>query len=237
MDNWQSLQLHWTFRGQHVLFSSIALHSFSSFSTAALVVSIICLLERFLSFSLDKRLGPGILKRSRWLSALWRTAIYWIATFLRLMYMLAAMTFHLGIIFVIVTTLAAAQLAIELQNTPNTLRSRDFSDVMSQPLLQEHPYPLKPVRTRQNSRSKSKPDDIFIHPAQSNLARADAAALELGISVGTERVHANIYEREEAAWEVGQGKDMARELLLGQKRKNQPSFQVGSDSDLESPSE
>jgi hypothetical protein len=108
---------------------------------------------------------------------------------------------------------------------------------MSQPLLQEHPYPLKSVRTRQNSRSKSKPENIFIHPAQSNLARADAAALELGISGGTERVHANNYQREEAAWEVGQGRDMARELLLGQKQKNQPSFHVGSDSDLESPSE
>lgn len=108
---------------------------------------------------------------------------------------------------------------------------------MSQPLLQEHPYPLKSVRTRQDSRSRPKPDDIFIHPAQSNLARADAAALELGISGGTERVHANIYQHEEAAWEVGQGRDMARELLLGQKRKKQPSFLVGSDSDSESPSE
>jgi hypothetical protein len=68
-------------------------------------------------------------------------------------------------------------------------------------------------------RSKSKPDAIFIHPAESNLARADAAALELGLSGSTDRVHGNRYQRAEPAWEVGAGQGAARALLGSANRK------------------
>ena len=71
--------------------------------------------------------------------------------------------------------------------------------------------PTRPNRPR----SRSKPDSIFIHPNESNLARADAAAVQLGLSGDTELVKANVYPSDEDRWELGRGKDVARELLLG----------------------
>ena len=69
----------------------------------------------------------------------------------------------------------------------------------------------QPVTTR--PRSKSKPSRIFIHPSESNLARADAAALELGLAGDTELVKGNQYPAEGPAWQAGKGKDLARELM------------------------
>jgi len=84
-------------------------------------------------------------------------------------------------------------------------------DDISDPLLsKEGAYP----KTR--PRSKSKPDDIFIHPTQSNIARANAFALQLSLAGETERVQGfKVPEPEGTGWEVGKGKDFARELLAG----------------------
>lgn len=70
-------------------------------------------------------------------------------------------------------------------------------------------YP--PISSR--PRSRSKPAGIFIHPAESNLARADAVAVQLGLSGDTELVKANEYPADEEPWELGKGKDVARALL------------------------
>ena len=85
-----------------------------------------------------------------------------------------------------------------------------MGDDISRPLLpKERTYPKTP-------RSKSKPDDIFIHPTQSNIARADAFAMQLGLAGETERVQGfNVPEREDSRWEVGKGKEFAREMLIG----------------------
>lgn len=104
---------------------------------------------------------------------------------------------------------------------------------VAEPLLHrlEETYPPKSLMTR--PRCKSKPDDIFIHPTNSNIARADAFALELGLSGQTERVQGNI-RGQEATWEVGKGRDMARELLGSRPKKtgrNSQIFHVGSESD------
>lgn len=72
--------------------------------------------------------------------------------------------------------------------------------------------------TIMRTRSKSKPDNIFIHPAQSNLARADAAAQQLGLSGDTDLVQGSTYlENGEGHWELGKGRDTARELLGSRK--------------------
>jgi len=68
-------------------------------------------------------------------------------------------------------------------------------------------------RHRQN-RTKPKPDSIFIHPYHSNLARADAAAFELGITGDTELVAGN-KPADDQGWEHGKGRDVARELFGG----------------------
>jgi hypothetical protein len=61
-------------------------------------------------------------------------------------------------------------------------------------------------------RSKSKPDlDIFIHPAESNIARADALAMQMGLAADSQRVH--IAPPGSAKWETGKGPDVAKQLL------------------------
>jgi hypothetical protein len=98
------------------------------------------------------------------------------------------------------------------------------------------------------ARGKVKPAGLFIHPNNSNLARADAAAVELGLHRSTERVEAlrTSCDSDEddamAAWGQGRGRDAARNLLSGathQQRRShsrsesqQKLFQVGdSESD------
>lgn len=105
------------------------------------------------------------------------------------------------------------------------------SSSVEEPLLDETPYRSNTT----HARSKSRPGDIFIHPANSNLARADAAALELGLAGNTDRVHANVYPHEDAAWDYGKGREVARALLGSTTRRDsqrQP-FDIGPDSDSE----
>jgi hypothetical protein len=84
-------------------------------------------------------------------------------------------------------------------------------DDVSRPLLsKERTYP-KP-----RPRSKSKPDNIFIHPTQSNIARADAFVLQLELAAEKEPVQGfNVPELEDSRWEVGKGKEFARQMLIG----------------------
>lgn len=102
-----------------------------------------------------------------------------------------------------------------------------------QPLLSQ------PCKTR--PRSKSKPDEIFIHPAESNIARADAVALELGLGGNTERVTSHhSYSRDMKAWETGKGRDIARQMLAGpakpphSQRQSHEQFFIGKGSDSDS---
>lgn len=130
-------------------------------------------------------------------------------------------------------------LCLDVFNSLNLTDCRSERGFASQPLLSdddhvnEQLYPPKSIKTR--PRSKSKPDDIFIHPAESNIARADAVALEMGLGGETDRVRGSSYLRDEPAWETGKGRDMAREMLLGSHRKKsspeQSSVNVGSDDD------
>jgi hypothetical protein len=72
---------------------------------------------------------------------------------------------------------------------------------------------------RKAARGKAKPTGLFIHPNNSNLARADAAAVELGLHRSTERVEALRTSCDSddddvmAAWGQGRGRDTARNLL------------------------
>ncbi|KDR85678.1 hypothetical protein GALMADRAFT_234685 [Galerina marginata CBS 339.88] len=229
--------LHWSFRDEHVLLPTLILNSFGSFFVACILVTAICVLERFFTFVLQTQWVPRLVARSRITLALWRTGLYSVATSFRLCYMLVAMTFHIGLITVIVISLSTAQFVVEVKSLPRMRQAMpsNMHEASSQPLLSEdrHDYPLKSVNGR--PRSRSKPEDIFIHPAESNIARADAVALELGLAGETERVQAFSYPRDEPAWETGKGRDMAREMLLGSHKKqpSQESFYIhnGSDSD------
>jgi len=198
-DKWEP-GLHWSFRGEHVLIPSLRLHSFATFLIASIFTIGVCIAERCVTRLLEKRWNP-FARCSQWQKVAWRAALYWLAVFMRLNYMLIAMTFHLGLILVIVTTLAIAQFFIDFSWRPRT----DLDHIGSQGSL-THIITTRP-------RSRSKPDAIFIHPTESNLARADAAALELGLSCHTDRVQDNRCDRDEAPWVAGAGQNAARTLL------------------------
>jgi hypothetical protein len=110
-----------------------------------------------------------------------------------------------------------------LSSEPSTALGRDKS-------------PMRRVKTRPG---RPKPSDIFVHPAESNLARADAAAVELGLHGSTERVSAQP-ESEPERWQAGKGRDVARGMLGlsrsadGSHRRSpsqQELFRVDSNSD------
>jgi hypothetical protein len=104
------------------------------------------------------------------------------------------------------------------------------------------------LRKATTTRGKVKPAGLFIHPNNSNLARADAVAVELGLHRSTDRVEALRTSCDSddddvmAAWGQGRGRDTARNLLAGSTHRQtrshsrsgsqQKLFQVGdSESD------
>ncbi|KAI0800594.1 hypothetical protein C8Q74DRAFT_1237410 [Fomes fomentarius] len=214
--------LHFGLFGEHVLVYGLHLDSAGTFFLASCLVILICLSERLLTYAISKKWQPfSSHKPSRIGTALWRSCLYWLVTLDRLLYMLIGMTFNFGLIVIAVTTLAVGQFVIEYLNL--ALHSSHDNENVKEPLLDSpssdrfaseagSSYP--PTRF-QRPRSKSKPEAIFIHPNDSNLARADAAAVQMGLSGDTDRVKANIYPADEDAWEHGRGRDVARELLLG----------------------
>jgi len=150
--------------------------------------------------------------------------------------MLIAMTFHLGLILVIITSLAASQFFLELLNASRsraaTECNTEYSKDSQVPLLNERPQVHGSIVTTGRPRSRSKPDAIFIHPNESNLARADAAAVELGLLGDTDRVHGNRYDRNSPAWRAGEGREAARVLLgSSQQMSEKDPFLTTDDSD------
>ncbi|KAI0308359.1 hypothetical protein B0F90DRAFT_162270 [Multifurca ochricompacta] len=224
MDGWED-HLHTSFYGEHVLFAGLRLTSFGTFISAAILSAAICLIERLLTFALSRNWAPfRVFRQSRVHNALWRAGLYAAATLLRLLYMLLSMTFHVWLILIIVLSLAAGQFIIDYF---------------------EHPH--NPDRRKRKSRSK--PVGLFIHPNDSNLARADAVAVELGLHGSAERVKGPRTSSDSdvagSMWEQGRGRDAARALLGSAKQvhmnahahsrsdSQQKLFQVG-DSGSES---
>lgn len=102
---------------------------------------------------------------------------------------------------------------------------------VEEPFLNER-HMMRPFSTR--PRSKSKPDAIFIHPNDSNIARADAVASNLDPPNDIDHIHRNNYRRDEPAWTSSEGKGVAR-ALLGASRKpsERDPFHAVHDSDSE----
>jgi hypothetical protein len=65
---------------------------------------------------------------------------------------------------------------------------------------------------------KTKPADLFIHPNHSNIARADAISIELGLRCQKERSQApprtsSDSDDSEVGWQHGRGPEAARALF------------------------
>ncbi|KAG2160006.1 uncharacterized protein EDB93DRAFT_1112928 [Suillus bovinus] len=215
MDGWVDY-VHFSFLGEHILLSSLRLKTVWEFILGVLLTSVICLSERFLSFAISKHWGPHFIGRSRLAKAVWRAMLYGVATTLRLIYMLIAMSYQIGLILAVVVMLSVGQFILEYVDAA-PVKSAAYDRIRGPPPDSESEdgsYNM-PTQSWQHKtrRTKSKPEAILIHPGDSNLARADAAAQELGIAGDTERVKANRYPVDQDAWECGKGRDVARQLL------------------------
>lgn len=255
MDGWADY-LHSSLNGEHALFPALRLSSFGTFIIAAVFSASICLTERSLTFALSQHWAPfRTVRQSRVHNALWRAGLYALATLLRLLYMLLSMTFHIWLILVIVFSLTFGQFLIEYYEQPH-----DYSPLATTHHHHRNTYNVTLPTTSQSPPSprimlpkargnKVKPAGLFIHPNNSNLARADAAAVELGLHRSTERVEALRTSCDSddddvmATWGKGRGRDAARNLLRSatlhrqtrshsRSESQQKLFQVGdSESD------
>jgi len=151
-------------------------------------------------------------------NAIWRATMYWLVTLLRLAYMLVAMSYNIGLIIITVTALAAGQFVIEYLDVVS-FPPRD-SYQFNEPLLDGQDTAEDRLHLPQHNRfrSKTKPEGIFIHPNDSNIFRADAVALEMGITGDAELAKGNGYSRNEEAREHGKVSDKAREILASSSR-------------------
>ena len=103
MDGWVAY-LHVEFLGEYILFRFLRLQSLWSFILGSIVITIICLFERyalvsfttpvhrcahhspcrFLTVVLNKNVQPSKVGHSRLATAAWRSSVYAFVTFLRL---------------------------------------------------------------------------------------------------------------------------------------------------------
>jgi len=196
--------LHFKFHGGHVLFESLRLTNWSQFLAASIWTLIICLSERLVTYTISMKWNPlPPCRQTRLLNAMVRTALYWVVTALRLLYMLIAMTFNVGLILVLVTSLSMGQFCIEYLE--DDMSSRQSSDKSYAPLHQsdeEHlpntgdtvngggdapccqqppppdsqtSYPTLTIKVpHPQQRRARRPETLYIHPNLSNHARAAA---------------------------------------------------------------
>jgi hypothetical protein len=200
------------------LMAALAPESGAGLLAVCLPSALLCLAERWLTFAHDRRWTP-FHHDTRWTAALWRTALYWALTLLRLAYMIVAMAtltistgYAITLVLVLVTSLATGQFFIELRDDSEPERENYNLLNSSEPMVRR-------------PRAKSKPDAIFIHPMQSNLARADARVLELGLAQETDRVAraASPPAHNPGSWGQGQGRAAARAMLTHPPRREKVS--------------
>ncbi|KAJ6520516.1 hypothetical protein C8R45DRAFT_955457 [Mycena sanguinolenta] len=161
----ESDTLHWSSNGTHVLFSFIQLDYAGGFVLGALFTTVICVLERLLTFIFESRWAPPSVRRLRTANALWRAGLYWVLALLRLAYMLIAMSLNAGLILIAVTTLALGQFLIELRTPPSQRGDHEYAPLGNTPTYLAEPDSAKPER-------------IFVQ--QANGAHASSGAVLLG---------------------------------------------------------
>ncbi|KIK99481.1 hypothetical protein PAXRUDRAFT_131945 [Paxillus rubicundulus Ve08.2h10] len=231
MDGWVDY-LHLGFLGEHILFSSLRLHSFWAFLLSSVVITVVCLSERFLTVVLNKHVQPRW-ARSRLANAVWRSSVYGLVTLLRLLYMLVAMSYQLGLKFTLQSHRCCRKEACS--QACASLRPRLLTSCTQVVTLVEEPLLSTSVGRRLRPHARSKPTAILIHPNESNLARADAAALELGIAGDTELVKGNRAPDGQESWQQGKGRDVAREMFGDTHYRQHPDasnvFDIGDDEE------
>jgi len=171
--------LHLKFLGETVLLSNVELHSWTGFLSASGIVVAICLSERLLTFLMDLHYMPFFLRRTRWRRAFCKASLYWLAIILRLLYMLVAMTFHLGLIFLIATSLATFQFFIDVwkdtDSSPLTEKESQYTP-MQEPLLGGNSSQLRGSLAR--LRQKSGPNEPLLPSSGHECTEGVATEIE-----------------------------------------------------------
>ncbi|KAI8068080.1 hypothetical protein BC940DRAFT_367369 [Gongronella butleri] len=120
----QAEPMKWWFHnevsGVHLLFPSFVLDSGEHIFAAYMFICIICWAERALTYCLDGPLGYQSRYRIRWSLVIARTAVYGLATVLRLWYMLITMYFNIGLFSAVVLALTTGQLVLEILKSRST---------------------------------------------------------------------------------------------------------------------
>ena len=121
----------------------------------------------------------------------------------------------------------------KLSASPANSHPHSVSPLQMSPSFQYTPPAVSeqaaPPTTR--PRSKSKPDEIFIHPKHSNIARAEVIAIRMGLGTENEYVDSSSYTypgspsqnqnndtsapSNRRGWGRGNARDVARGLLVG----------------------
>jgi len=186
MEGWEDY-LHFTFRGEHILFEILLLDSYGTFFVGSVLTALLCLLERSLTYAIAKNWCPFLTcRQNRLRIALWKAALYWAATLLRLTYMLIAMSYNLGLIIVTATALAVGQLLIEYLEVPES-PTRD-SYRMKEPLLNSIEDQLtdshSAIEPNSSSKTHGRPHSRPKPGNPNNTFHADETVLEMGITPG-----------------------------------------------------
>ncbi|KEP53196.1 Ctr domain protein [Rhizoctonia solani 123E] len=136
---------HMGFDGSAFIFPSLKITSWPTFTAACLITSTICLSERYLTYLISTKWTPTQSKNPVAVS-LFRSALYWVVTLERLVYMLIAMSFHAGLILVTVTSLTIGQFIIELQEAKHsTAATESYHPLRDSVDLDNEPYTDPPT--------------------------------------------------------------------------------------------
>ncbi|KAG6380966.1 exonuclease V a 5' deoxyribonuclease-domain-containing protein [Boletus reticuloceps] len=229
MDGWVDY-LHVDLLGEHILFRSLRLQSLGSFIPASIVITTVSEYGAVLAVC-----DCSLEKLSVWICHLSTITIYAHSDVkparVRASNVVrnSTMTVPPRAIAIVVIMLSLGQFTIEYAEyqEPNletqyvlaTTWRFDRKVTVHRVELEEPLLGTSFGRRRPTGRfrARSKPDNIFIHPNESNLARADAVALELGIAGDTELVQGN--KTDGKSWQLGKGRDVAREAFASSHRR------------------
>ncbi|CAE6534412.1 unnamed protein product [Rhizoctonia solani] len=136
---------HMGFDGSAFIFPSLRITSWPTFAAACFITSAICLSERYLTYLMSTKWTP-LQSKSPVAVSLFRSALYWVVTLERLIYMLVAMSFHAGLIIVVVTSLTIGQFFIELQEAKSsTGATESYHPLRDSVDLDNEPYTDPPT--------------------------------------------------------------------------------------------
>ncbi|CAE6438873.1 unnamed protein product [Rhizoctonia solani] len=205
---------HTKFDGSAFIFPSLRITSWPTFAAACFITSAICLSERYLTYLISTKRTPFQSHRPAAI-ALFRSAMYWVVSFERLIYMLIAMSFHLGLILATVTSLSIGQFFIELQEAKSsTTATESYHPLRDSVDLDNEPYTDPPTSLFPFTPSS--------RAGQSEVTQIRAPITETGISQSSLLTpHYRAPPRKVVAFEVsantdigtGNGRERAREIM------------------------